>query len=83
MADTSQEDAQESTQLFETLRRSGFKASDAHYVIKTIEQMASANLIRSFESEMRATRLTVTIGFTALGVLLTAFALFLSLTGQP
>lgn len=85
MADTPQEEAQESTQLFETLKRSGFKGRDAHYTIQIIRDMASANLIHRFESEMHAmraenttTRWMIGIGFTVLAVLISVLGFILS-----
>ena len=72
MADTSQEDAQESTQLFETLRRAGFKASDAHYTIKSIENMAGARI----EARIGRMEKTIYILFTIIGLLITGFGLW-------
>lgn len=54
MDDTPHEEAQESTELFETLKRSGFRGRDAHYLIKSIEEMAAANLIHRFEAAQKA-----------------------------
>ncbi|MDE2956206.1 MAG: hypothetical protein OXU68_04240 [Bacteroidota bacterium] len=51
MVDASQEDAQESADLFDTLRPGGFNGRYAHYIIKSIEDIAAANLIARFESK--------------------------------
>ncbi|MDE2833004.1 MAG: hypothetical protein OXM02_00605 [Bacteroidota bacterium] len=52
MVDASQEDAQESADLFDTLRPGGFNGRYAHYIIKSIEDIAAANLIARFESKL-------------------------------
>ena len=46
------DDAQESADLFDTLKRTGLKGRDVHYVIQSIRDMAAANLIARFESKL-------------------------------
>ena len=92
MDDIPQDEAQQNTRLFETLKRSGFKGRDAHYTIQTIRDMASANLIHRFESEMHAVRAQldalgsrfnllqwmIGVGFVILGILITVLGVLLS-----
>lgn len=49
--------------------RRGFKGHEAHYIIKSIEDMASANLIKRFESKLDAVNTKFTLLLWLIGAL--------------
>ena len=56
MNDEPQDYARESTELFDMLKRTGLKGREVNFIIQSIREMASANVIKDFRSEILAFR---------------------------
>ena len=74
--------ANDRVQLYDILTRAGVQGRDAHVFTQLVEEMASENLIRRFESKLEAQNATINtlkwmvgLGFTALGILVAVLAL--------